>query len=367
MGLIDFTIAPPPLQLRQSDPIAIYGAGNTGRMLAAALRGAGFAPQCFFDHRAAGPVAGIEVLRPDEFTGDRASLTVLVAVFSSPLSCDARHVVPALELLGYRRIITFEELVQSSAVAAGSSFFWLTAADFYRSFQAEIEQAATLFEDEESRALFAAQLNHRLGASWRTLPEPLGFEAQYFDGGLRIGADSVFFDIGAFDGDTLRQLQSRALHPRRVVAFEPDAENFRRLADWVAANPGFCSDVTLLMAGVGDRCRVERFAAELATSSHFGADGGVLVPILSLDEVFMHADGAGQIIKMDIEGAEEEALCGMAGLIRRNAPELAVSVYHRPQDLFKLPLLVKRLRPDYRLRLRNYGAHGFETVLYALR
>ena len=59
------------------------------------------------------------------------------------------------------------------------------------------------------------------------------------------------------------------------------------------------------------------------------------------------------LIKFDVEGAEAEALAGAANQIRENRPDLIVSVYHRSQDIFSLPLLAKKLCPDYKLYLRR--------------
>lgn len=71
-------------------------------------------------------------------------------------------------------------------------------------------------------------------------------------------------------------------------------------------------------------------------------------------------------IKLDIEGAELEALRGAAETIRRNRPKLAVCVYHKPGDLFKIPLFIKSLVPEYRLYLRQHQPVACETVLYAV-
>jgi hypothetical protein len=69
---------------------------------------------------------------------------------------------------------------------------------------------------------------------------------------------------------------------------------------------------------------------------------------------------------MDIEGAEEEALRGAEGLLRADAPKLAISVYHRAADLWRLPLLIKGLQKHYRLYLRHYSSEIVDTVCYAV-
>lgn len=71
-------------------------------------------------------------------------------------------------------------------------------------------------------------------------------------------------------------------------------------------------------------------------------------------------------IKMDIEGAELEALRGSREIIKRYRPRLAISAYHKKEDLVDLPLYLKELVPEYKLYIRHYSNAAIETVLYAV-
>ena len=72
-------------------------------------------------------------------------------------------------------------------------------------------------------------------------------------------------------------------------------------------------------------------------------------------------------IKYDVEGAETEALLGSRAIIQRDTPALLVSAYHRSADLFRLPLLVHELNPDYKLYLRRMaGVPAWDINLYAV-
>lgn len=77
-------------------------------------------------------------------------------------------------------------------------------------------------------------------------------------------------------------------------------------------------------------------------------------------------DEAVSFIKMDIEGAEMEALKGAAELIRRRRPDLAICTYHSISDLFEIPLYIHSLVPEYRLYLRHHTPVFCETVCYAV-
>ena len=71
-------------------------------------------------------------------------------------------------------------------------------------------------------------------------------------------------------------------------------------------------------------------------------------------------------IKFDVECAEHDALVGGSRTISANMPVLAVCLYHRPEDLWDLPLLVRSIRPDYRFYVRRHSDERWETVLYAV-
>ena len=60
------------------------------------------------------------------------------------------------------------------------------------------------------------------------------------------------------------------------------------------------------------------------------------------------------VIKMDVEGAEREALLGSSRTIEKYKPRLMISLYHRNEDIFSLPLLIKKLNPDYKIYLRHH-------------
>jgi hypothetical protein len=68
---------------------------------------------------------------------------------------------------------------------------------------------------------------------------------------------------------------------------------------------------------------------------------------------------------MDIEGAEMPALGGAIETIRKFKPKLAISVYHRTQDLYEVPQLIKNIDSRYKFYLGHYTIYKEETVLFA--
>jgi hypothetical protein len=94
-------------------------------------------------------------------------------------------------------------------------------------------------------------------------------------------------------------------------------------------------------------------------------DGDVVIQVVQLDEFLTDAEI--NFVKMDIEGAEMEALEGMTNLIKNHAPHLAISVYHKPSDLWIIGnSLHQRFPGFYNFYLRMYGEQTFDTILYAV-
>lgn len=94
------------------------------------------------------------------------------------------------------------------------------------------------------------------------------------------------------------------------------------------------------------------------------ANGTSYIAVASLDELLQ--GHSVDFIKIDLEGTELQVLNGARGLIERARPVLALSLYHRPKDLWELPLALKAMCDGYRLYIRQHYFNSFERVLYAV-
>lgn len=103
-------------------------------------------------------------------------------------------------------------------------------------------------------------------------------------------------------------------------------------------------------------------------SSFVIGEASVVVPVTSLDKFFarMPESEWPTFIKMDIEGAEKEALLGAERIIRQKRPKLAISAYHKPEDIYELAQLIQKFNPNYRFSLQRYGRGIADMVLYAV-
>ena len=89
------------------------------------------------------------------------------------------------------------------------------------------------------------------------------------------------------------------------------------------------------------------------------------LPLGLLVSMKIYVDEKITFIKMDIEGAEQKALHGAGKIIKKYRPKLAISVYHLPNDIIEIPLMIHNMVSEYQLFLRHHYSNHWETVLYA--
>ncbi len=225
--------------------------------------------------------------------------------------------------------------------------------------------AAELWEDKASRAEYLAQVRLRTLGDPSELSLPAARESYFLDGVFDLRPEDVFVDCGAFDGDTIRDVIERQPRFGKVEAVEADTLSFARLAGYVASlQPAFRSRIRLHHCAVGAQRGRVRFEDSGKVDSKVCDTGETVVDLVPIDAMF--ASKPVSMIKMDIEGGEFNALLGARKVIQRDRPILAICVYHLQNDLWRLPLFMRTMVPDYRMYLRTYRGDGIQTVAYAV-
>lgn len=215
---------------------------------------------------------------------------------------------------------------------------------------------------------------------------------QYFPADIICLSDrEVFVDLGAYDGkNTLEFIERSGKRFDAAYAFEMDRNNFALLANAFRARPdnGAYSvrevlspsampaalDEATLSGNAGGTVFLCRFGVgstqgsiwyrSQSQASAADALGDCLAEIARIDDVLVGQPVT--LLKIDIEGAEMEALEGAKETIRRWKPQVAACVYHNPDHLLQLPLFLKTLVPEYALFLRHHSQAEVETVCYAI-
>jgi FkbM family methyltransferase len=231
----------------------------------------------------------------------------------------------------------------------------------------EMAAGYDLLSDDASRREFCAQIRWRCLLDYACLPKPDDSREMYFSPGLmRLLPEEVFVDCGAFDGDSIRHFLDRA-NGRfgRIYALEADAGNVRSLSRYRSGlAPDLAERITVLPYALARSDGTVRFRAQGFEGSKVAESGGQEVQCRSLDSAL--AGTRPTLIKMDIEGAELDALSGGRKTMADCRPVMAVCAYHKCDHLWVIPQLLKAANSDYRIFLRRYAEDCWETVYYAV-
>ncbi len=224
-----------------------------------------------------------------------------------------------------------------------------------------VEALAALWaslEDEASRAVFASVVRaraegdagfHRV-STYREYDHPV----------VRARPGDTVLDVGAFWGDSARRFAWQLRGRGTIVALEPTPQNYRRLCRQKL--PGLIP----LCLGAWHEHGVLKLDAR-GGSSRIDSKGDTPIHVAPIDWVVEALElERVDLIKLDVEGAEREALAGAARTLRRFRPKVQLSVYHRRNDLFELPAALAELLDGCRLYVGHHGPYHTETDLYAI-
>jgi len=183
------------------------------------------------------------------------------------------------------------------------------------------------------------------------------FEEQYFD--IQIDdKNEIFVDGGSFDGQTTEFLLNKYTNIKKVYCFEPDVNNYNTIKSKFHTN----KNVVIKNTGLWN---IETQKYFLSTSDEISRIVNKSDIKIDLDMIDKMASDA-TFIKLDIEGAEKEALVGAERTIKKKLPKLAISIYHKPNDLFEIINIVKGYTNNYKFYIRHYSDYMFDTILYGI-
>lgn len=185
---------------------------------------------------------------------------------------------------------------------------------------------------------------------------------QYFDVFVPQKEEFVI-DCGAFDGKTEEQIYNwGGSNVKKIYAFELDSKNMERCLKYCESK-GLSNLVEFINKGVSNKNETIYLNEESqgSCSSRIG-HGTIPAKLVKLDD---EIKGRVTMIKMDVEGAELDALIGATQMIKLQKPRLAICLYHKLSDIYEIPSFILSIVPEYRFVVRHYSSNEWETVLYA--
>jgi len=343
------------LRAEAGGAVVLFGAGRLGRKVAAALRSQGVKPLAFADNNIkleGTRVDGLSVSSPAVAAERWGKDALFVVTVFLPSGGGVSSRLQELATLGCRWSTNFLPL--GWTYNGVLPHFASDSPSRLLSHRAELARVGDVWSDDLSRDTFRRQLAWRLRAKFGHAVPPA--PDQYFPRDIiRPKPDESFVDGGAFDGDTLRASPWRFAS---VLAIEPDPENAARLRS-------ICSPhVQVRGVLLGRAAGSARFDGGGTMASSRSETGGLEVSVATLDD--LAAGTQPTFVKLDVEGEELAALEGGKATLERMRPVVAVCVYHRPEDLWTIPLFLHEVLPEHRMYLRAHAWDGFELVAYAV-
>lgn len=337
---------------KETKPIYIYGMGDGAMKIMSVFRKYGIKTSGIFasdDFVRGHSFAGFKVLKLSEVEEIEKEFAVVLA-----FAAGYEELVNRIKNISKKHTLYVPDVP-----VFGTGLFTY---DYCADHEEQLEQVYNLLADDLSKRVFSSIINFKISGDIKYLEDITSTKLEIYRDIIKPNLNEHYVDLGAYNGDTIKELieitKNRYV---RIYAMEPDKKNFRKLSKYINGkehievynNAAWCIDTML------------PFASKAGRQSSLSNMGENFIESRSVDSILEGREAT--LIKMDVEGAEREALWGACQTITKYNPRLMVALYHRNEDMFELPLLVHKLNPRYKLYIRHQlYIPAWETNLYAV-
>ena len=338
---------------KEQRPIVLYGMGDGADKILKVFESYGI--------KASGVFASDEFVRGHNFAGFPVrTLAQTIDIFSENIVIVISFASQRAEVLDKMyELNTKFDVVAPDVPVVGDGIFNL---EFAKAHEKEIDKVFELLADERSKQVLDNMICFKLTGKIEYLVQGEDDKDEIFTGVLKPTENEHFVDLGAYNGDTIRELLSYTNGKfASITALEPDKRNFKKLTKYVEEN--LSGDIVLENAGVWDSDCVLTFAAKAGRNSKV-ANKGVETNMRSVDSVLSGKECT--FLKMDVEGSEKEAIFGARNTLKTWKPKLNIAAYHRNEDLFALILQIHEICSEYKFYFRHHPyVPAWDINLYA--
>lgn len=342
-------------RLGQYKEIILYGAGRSGIIIFDWLKKNGITPKAFIDsnpNKIGKYINGIEI----------CSKHLIAECFKNGfiiVSCGDYAVI-------------LNELLEFGISESRIMYIdpkWITQPNGLKNYInehiSELQEAFELLEDDLSRTVYLNMLKYRMSYNIEYIKEICSdYQERYFDRQL-VGNRKIdnYVDAGGYIGDTIDAFIERfGMDYKNIYVFEPNEENEKELRHNIQEKK--YHDISIFLIGLSEKKEELLFDTSSGIATRIDRRGGSKIKCDKMDNILLdkHID----LIKMDIEGAELRAINGCREIIKKDKPILAICVYHKPEDYYEIPVLIKKICSDYKIYFRQYELSDTETICYAI-
>ena len=229
----------------------------------------------------------------------------------------------------------------------------------------DISEVRTWMSDEKSVYVYDAmveKMKYGIG-DYSDICDKI-YDEYFNDEIFEYSDNEIFVDVGAYDGtDSIQFSEMLGDKFKKAIFFEPDENSYLRTVRNITAHLEADTYVGFKV-GLSDRNGTIGFlhtggeASRIAGNTDKGIEVARFDDIVSIDEHIT-------FMKLDVEGEELNVLRGAQKSIITHKPKLAISLYHKTEDLWTLPKYIKSIVPEYKLFVRQHHTSMFAKVLYA--
>lgn len=227
--------------------------------------------------------------------------------------------------------------------------------DDFKNHEAEYKKTYDLLADQKSKDIFTKVINFKISFDLKFMD---GFtnnhNAQYFDLPYLPKMKNInFVDGGGYVGDTLPSIIRNYPDYEKIYLIEPNSLHI----NIAKRDFGEYNNIEFINCGLGSsKISNSDDIDETMCNHNYQAQNIDTIDNLIKNKV--------DFIKLDIEGAEQDTIQGAKNTILQNHPVLAICIYHKAQDWYKIPQLILGIRDDYNIYIRHYMEGIYETVMY---
>ncbi|WP_413852575.1 FkbM family methyltransferase [Candidatus Ruminimicrobium bovinum] len=237
-----------------------------------------------------------------------------------------------------------------------------------------VKKIISYLADEKSKQIYSEIINYRCFINSRNVPE-YSMADQYFPKDIIKLIDSeVFVDCGAYTGDTIEKfIKNTNGKYKKIIAFEADKKNFSKLQKKKRNNVFYFNlgiwyekDILKFIQDETMSSKLQQTHVNINNLYNFQniTEQVIKIDVDAIDNIPECSDMT--FLKMDIEGAELNALKGAEKTIRKNKPKLAICIYHSNEDMLEIPEWLINLNMNYKLYIRHHFTNLTETIIYAI-
>lgn len=332
-------------------PIFIYGFGEVADFVKSKMNESGINVEGYFIDDIFFRNSDSNIIFPFSYLNDYQEKFNIVIGFIEGYKISSNEIRDRINNINLHEIFYLSEIYNMEELTL----------DFIYENKEAVESVLKEFVDEKSRKSFLAYKMAKTTKDYRYLKNIYCDEHYFPKDFISLDEDECFVDCGAYTGDTIKEFITLSNNRfRHIFAIEADSNNMSTLKhNYSDDRIKFCE------LAVFDKKTNLLFDSSDNMLSKISEDKGIVVKADKLDNI-ININVKCSFIKMDIEGAEIAALKGAKQIIKTHKPKLAISIYHKQNDLLEIYKFLKELVPEYQFYFRVHKPIAIDAVLYAV-